>query len=109
MEPQTRSASGATARPSDGDPGGTSDPLEQLIATVRRERRPGEPLEQVMRKVWLRERGRLDWATITAFRSVGEAVLGPDAAIASCPTAQGGYLAFVGFLVVAGRRIDPAG
>ena len=109
MDPQTRSASGATAGPSAGATAGTSDPLELLIAAVRRERHPGEPLEQVMRQVWLRERGRLDWATITAFRRVGEAALGPEAAIAGCPTAQGGYLAFVGFLLVAGRRIDPAG
>ena len=84
------------------------DPLEALIAAVRRERRRGEPLEQAIRRVWVHERDRLDWATITAFRRAGEAVLGPEVAIQGCPTTQGDYLALVGFVAVVRGRIDPA-
>ncbi|MGC8634284.1 MAG: hypothetical protein ACP5VP_06415 [Candidatus Limnocylindrales bacterium] len=108
MDRDTRSTSGATAGLPAADTAATQDPLELLIEAVRRDRRSGEPLEHAMRRVWVRERDRLDWATIVAFRTVGEAALGPDAALEACPTVRGGYLAFIGFLMVAGRRIGPA-
>jgi hypothetical protein len=82
-----------------------ADPLDALVLAVRRERRPGEPLPVVLRRVWLRERGRLDWATLAALRRVGEAAAetqpGPDA----CPSVRGDSLTFLGFLAIAGRRL----
>ena len=82
-----------------------ADPLDALVLAVRRERRPGEPLPVALRRVWLRERGRLDWATLAALRRVGEAAAqtqpGPDA----CPSVRGDGLTFLGFLAIAGGRL----
>ena len=82
-----------------------ADPLDALLLAVRCERRPGEPMPVVLRRVWLRERGRLDWATLAALRRVGEAAAetqpGPDA----CPSVRGDSLTFLGFLAIAGRRL----
>jgi hypothetical protein len=82
-----------------------ANPLDALVLAVRRERRPGEPLPVVLRRVWLRERGRLDWATLAALRRVGEAAAETQPGLDACPSVQGDSLTFLGFLAIAGGRL----
>ena len=87
-----------------------ADPLDALVLAVRRERRPGEPLPVALRQVWLRERGRLDWATLAALRRVGEAAADTQAGAYACPSVRGDSFTFLGFLAIAGggwRRRTP--
>ncbi len=82
-----------------------TDPLDELVLAVRRERRPGEPLPVALRRVWLRERGRLDWATVAALRRVGEAAAETQAGPYACPAVRGDNLTFLGFVTIAGGRL----
>ncbi|MGO9204854.1 MAG: hypothetical protein ACLQBX_01480 [Candidatus Limnocylindrales bacterium] len=82
-----------------------ADPLDALVLAVHRQRRPGEPLPVVLRRVWLRERGCLDWATLAALRRVGEAAAETQAGPDACPSVRGDSLTFLGFLAIAGGRL----
>lgn len=109
MEARAYVMSGAADRFEDpsADAAAGTDPLDALVLTVRRERRPGEPLSVALRRVWLRERGRLDWATLAALRRVGEAAAETQAGPYACPAVRGDNLTFLGFVTIAGRRLAP--
>jgi hypothetical protein len=75
-----------------------ADELDELIAQVRKQRRPREPLHVTAHREWEAERARLDEAILIGLQNVGDEALGDPEWPAEYPAAVADNVQFVAFL-----------